>query len=83
MTYLLMLFYNIMGKIRIGDRLTSIGIKWEREAYTRADFQKLCDLSDIFNELEFERLLRATYYRDAPDGPFIIVKGKKWRLIPE
>jgi len=94
MGYLLSLFYDITGQIWANRNLSINCVKWARKAYTRKDFQELCKIKesdlycDWYGHIDWEdlgvleRKLRATYFPDAPDGPFIDINGKKWRLTP-
>ena len=57
--------------------------EWEREPYTRKEFQEFCRINvGDFDEKQLELFLRATYFPNARDPPYILVKGKKWRLSP-
>lgn len=86
MMYLLILFYEIMGKIWLGQELKPDGVQWSRKALTRKDLQELCCGNRLFwDSLEFENIekyLRATYFPEARDPPYIEVNGRKWRLEP-
>ena len=76
--------------------VSPINEKWG-EYKSRKDFQDFCeiDFKDFIyeksyehydwgvNKEELEKRLRATYFKGAPDGPYIEVNGKKWRLVPE
>ena len=85
MGYLLSLLYDIVGIIWADRKFILNSEKWTRKAYTRKDFQEFCNLSDHINDprRDLERKLRATYFPKAPDGPYIDVYGRKWRLVPE
>ena len=93
MGYLLSLLYDIVGQIWLDKYLLINGEKWTRKAYTRKDLLWLCDLTSYLidenlnnsgiSEKGLEKVLRATYFPEAPDGPFIEVNGRKWRLSPE
>jgi hypothetical protein len=80
-TFLLSLFYKVMGEIKQGLKPKPNGKEWG-EYYSRQDFQEFCQIT-AFNDEATERKLRATYYPNAPDGPYILMNDKKWRLIPD
>ena len=89
MAHLMGLLYEIVGIIWAERHFILNGEKWSRKAYTRKDFQELCEIKlpltyhTNFTPDSLENRLRATYFPNAPDGPYIKVQGKKWRLIPE
>ncbi len=95
MTELLSIFFDWMGEIvQYGEFNSLINRKnreWEHEPYTHEDLIKLYNIDkDLFyyyessyKEKDIERLLRATYFENGKDGPYIEINGKKWRLTPE
>ena len=81
------MFFEVMDKIL--KRITLYDDHdWCVKPTTRKDLQKLCCLNgelDEFakgNEEPLARVLRATYFPNALDAPYITVNGKKWRLEP-
>ena len=76
------LFYDYMGRILQGHPIDYLTHKkvWG-EYKSRKDFQEFCKID--FNVINMKEKLRATYFKGAPDGPYIEVNGKKWRLVPE
>jgi methionyl-tRNA formyltransferase len=82
------LFYNIMNEILRYNQESFIPLiseKWG-EYKSKRDFEAFCRLNKFDTALYFDHLelkLRATYYPGANEGPFIEIKGKKWRLIPK
>lgn len=89
MGYLMSLLYEVIGYIWADKYLVINGEKWTRKAFTRSDFQRLCDgngFLNFYNHTDksdlMELWLRATHFPNAPDGPYLMVNNKKWRLVP-
>ena len=86
MNTLLDLFYDVMEIILDSNKLEAGGYKWEHEPYTRKDLQQLCFIDwALWKDTAegYDKQLRATYFPNARDGPYIKINGKKWRLIPD
>jgi len=90
------LFYDLMELILDPEEVIIVDAHEEWGEYkSKKDFEACCRVeiqSGIFYGLglfdpnnyeeRFEKFLRAFYYHRASEGPFIEIKGKKWRLIP-
>lgn len=78
-TELLRLFYEIVDYIHYGGHPpVSLGDRWTRKPYTRADLNKLATITVDMDELEIERRIRATSYKQWK--PEMLFRGKRWEL---
>ncbi|MBN2421611.1 hypothetical protein JXB41_00165 [Candidatus Woesearchaeota archaeon] len=78
MDYMLTLFYDILKFIEKEKPLPRSDEKWLRRPYTRKDLQELCKLSLDMDENEIKRRLKATYFPNARDLPYLEVYGNKF-----
>lgn len=78
MTYALLLLKRVLGYIENG--FPKCDIKWSRKPYTRKDFLKLCEIKLDMGKEEVDRRIKACYYPNAKDLPFIELNGHKFEL---
>lgn len=98
MDYLFLLFKGIVNDIKENYSIRhNNGLwKWHTPLYTRADFQKACEINilDYINQVSYdceleldsedlERHIRAFYFSGARDGPYFMINGKRYLVIPE
>lgn len=60
------LFYQMMDDVLCGRPLPQSGTKWSRRPFTRADLQRLCQLTPEMDQAEVQRRIRATTYPGTP-----------------
>ena len=77
----LALFYAVMERILNGIQPVACpGVQWTRKPYTRADLNKLATITPDMDELEIERRIRATSYKQWK--PEMLFRGRRWELKP-
>lgn len=74
----LTLFYEIVGKILIGEDLPISTEKWLRKPFSRKEFNELCTINTGMDEEEIKRRVRATNYLHFK--PTILLGGYEWEL---
>ena len=72
------LFYYVMELILEGAELPASPLQWTRKPYTRADLNKLATITPDMDELEIERRIRATSYKQWK--PEMLFRGRRWEL---
>lgn len=77
--HILVLFYEIMGGIILGEELPEAGEHWKRKPYRRSELNALCEISPDMPEDEIRRRVRATTFPGMP-GPFVRVGGYRFIL---
>ncbi len=80
MKYLLDLFHEIIGLIVSGKTLPASKEKWSREPYTRKDLIKLGEITNEMSYDEIKKRIRATYFPNAKDLPYINIHEHKFIL---
>lgn len=58
--YQLVLFYDVVGRIVLGEGLPASGETWTRKPFTRRQFRELGRITDDMSKEEIERRRRAT-----------------------
>jgi len=83
LSYLLVLFYEILDLFLAGKPLSTSDEKWKRKAYTRKDLEELCQIKPEMPLDEIKRRIKAVTYPGMP-GAFVQLaeyifelKGKK------
>lgn len=77
LSYLLVLFFDIVSTIIKGENLKPSGESWKRKAFTRKDLEELCKITPDMPAEEIQRRVRATYYPGMP-GAYIELFGMKF-----
>jgi len=77
MKNLLLLFYEIVDMINDEKKLPASNQKWKRKPYTRKELQSLCRITLDMSEKEIVKRIRATYYPNGLDYPYLETSGKK------
>lgn len=80
MKYLLKLFNEIFDCIIKKIPLPLSKETWPRDPYTRKDLINLCEITATMREYEITRRIKATYFPDAKDLPFIKLANEKFIL---
>ena len=78
MCHLLQLFYKIVLLIRNDRELPESGEKWTRPLYKLDDLRELCKITPDMDKDEVERRVRATYYPNAKDSPYLELHDYKF-----
>jgi len=76
---------DIIDSGRIYQTVEEEDTKWHPTPYTRADFQKACELSLLFPSFTgemIEKHNRAFYFPGARDFPYFMLNGKKYKVTP-
>ena len=82
MSYLLTLFYEVLGVIAVGGSLPRSREKWTGKARRRAELDELCRITGDMSIAEIERRVRATTFPGAP-GPFFEADGRRFDVTSE
>ncbi|GAB6189626.1 hypothetical protein JCM30566_13670 [Marinitoga arctica] len=77
LSYLLVLFYDIIDKIINKERLPISGEKWKKKALTKKDFEELCRIDFEMDKHEIEKRIHATKY-PGRTGAYIEIEGYKF-----
>ena len=77
LSYLLVLFFDIMSKIINGEKLVPCGEQWKRKAFTRKDLEELCRITPDMTKDEVIKRIKATCYPDMP-GAYVEIFGKRF-----
>jgi methionyl-tRNA formyltransferase len=80
MHYMLVLFYEVVGRIAAGQPLPRSEEQWRRRPYTRRDLDALCRLTPDMTPEEMTRRVRATTYPGAP-GPYLEMNGHRFAIV--
>jgi hypothetical protein len=80
MLYMIVMFYEIMGKLLQVGTLEPKGVQWTRQPFTHADLTKLCEFS---TDYDLRKWYNACYYPGGKDQPYIIIEGTKYYIIRE
>lgn len=69
---------------RIYQTVEEEDTKWATLPYTRETFQKNCEIipRDSNQAKHIARKVRAFYFPGARDGPYFLINGKKYKVIP-
>ena len=78
--YLLQLFYDIFDSVLQQMALPNSDEKWLRKPYTRKDLLQLCQITKEMSETEVTLRIKATFFPDGKDGPYIDLYGYRFKL---
>lgn len=77
----LSLFFDVMGQLKQGHKLTASNETWARKPYTRDEFNALCRLTPDMPKDEMLRRIRATTF--GPWLPSLEINGIEFTLSPQ
>lgn len=77
----LVLFYEIVGSILDNKPLPISKETWKRKAFTREEFDDLCEIKQDMSDIEVKKIIRATSYNNYQ--PYCKINNFKFSLIPD